>query len=602
MIPVVVDFAGDTAYLPIFEQAAARWEEVITGDLLDVASTPFGPVDDLLINASVVAIDGESGILGRAGADYLRTDGTLLPIHGIMQFDSADMAYMQSQGTLEDVILHEMGHVLGFSSWFFSSRGLSSGTQYTGESALAYYESLTGQTQSYIPLENDGGSGTAYSHWEESIFDTELMTGYAENSPPMPLSVLTIGALEDLGYTVDITRADDFTLSGAGLTGVGAQMPENPVGGELGLQSISTEQAATFAGASYTYAADKALILTAESGADKLEGVLTQFTENAVYFIESISGQNQTVRLDGTFEKNNPDSLSDLKGWVDQITFFSGIFETEQSLAYEESVSVDAVLSDWLAADSAESNWISVENDGSFDDSIAAGAGDDRIDTGNGNDTVTYESATSNYVVFVNPENSAQYVTIDLDSKDLDEGRDVLENVENLSFNGERVAIDSAVSTLQIIDDDAFHWDAEIGLPNSSTISASEAQLYRTYFGALQRQPDDGGYTWWLNEIESGREDLKSMAAGFLWSEEFLGYVDALDGNTINNEVFLTHMYEGVFGRAPDGEGYQWWLDELESGKRTQVDVLVDMTQSNEYVELTMLGAVDYLYGSYSAV
>ena len=112
----------------------------------------------------------------------------------------------------------------------------------------------------------------------------------------------------------------------------------------------------------------------------------------------------------------------------------------------------------------------------------------------------------------------------------------------------------------------------------------------------MQRTPDDGGYNWWLNEIEQGRHTLRSMAAGFIWSEEFLGYVDAKDGNSILNDDFLTHMYKAVFGREPDGEGYNWWLNELDSGKRTQTDVLVDMTQSNEYVEITLLGVVDYLY------
>jgi hypothetical protein len=39
------------------------------------------------------------------------------------------------------------------------------------------------------------------------------MTGWAENSPPMPLSKITVGSLEDLGYTVSYTMADSFALS-----------------------------------------------------------------------------------------------------------------------------------------------------------------------------------------------------------------------------------------------------------------------------------------------------------------------------------------------------------------------------------------------------
>lgn len=54
-------------------------------------------------------------------------------------------------------------------------------------------------------------------------------------------------------------------------------------------------------------------------------------------------------------------------------------------------------------------------------------------------------------------------------------------------------------------------------------------------------------------------------------------------------------MYLGVFGGPPDQSGFDFWTAELESGARTQADVLVAMTQSNDYVEQTVLAAVDYL-------
>jgi hypothetical protein len=38
------------------------------------------------------------------------------------------------------------------------------------------------------------------------------MTGYAEASPPMPLSIITVGALADLGYLVNYSAADPFSL------------------------------------------------------------------------------------------------------------------------------------------------------------------------------------------------------------------------------------------------------------------------------------------------------------------------------------------------------------------------------------------------------
>lgn len=146
-----------------------------------------------------------------------------------------------------------------------------------------------------------------------------------------------------------------------------------------------------------------------------------------------------------------------------------------------------------------------------------------------------------------------------------------------------------------IIDDDSSHWNADVGLMDGGVIPAAAAQLFRVYYGALGRLPDDGGFRWWSGEIAAGRHDLRSMAAGFIFSDEFQGIADANDDGQVSNEEFVTHMYEKVFGREPDAGGFEFWTRELASGSKTQTDVLVDMTQSNEYVELTLRPLAGYL-------
>lgn len=150
---------------------------------------------------------------------------------------------------------------------------------------------------------------------------------------------------------------------------------------------------------------------------------------------------------------------------------------------------------------------------------------------------------------------------------------------------------------LEIIDDDGNLWNSSISSCDGGEVSVAQAQVFRTYFGTLGREPDIGGYEWWLNEINESRHDLRSMAAGFIFSEEFTGFFGAPDGNSIDNADFVNHMYQNVFGREPDEGGFAFWFGELDSGNRTQTDVLVDMTQSNEYVELTAQNAVDFLIG-----
>jgi hypothetical protein len=203
----------------IFQQAANRWSQVITGDLPN-ASYNGTTVDDLLINASSISIDGVNGILGQAGPDRFRS-GSLLPYHGVMQFDAADMASMEASGLLFSVVLHEMGHILGIGT-LWSSKGLLAGAgtsnpRFTGANATAQYNQIFGTTGTGVPVENTGGSGTRDSHFRDSILTSELMTGWAGPGTNLPLSRITVGSLADIGYTVNYAAADAYTPSSSAL-------------------------------------------------------------------------------------------------------------------------------------------------------------------------------------------------------------------------------------------------------------------------------------------------------------------------------------------------------------------------------------------------
>jgi hypothetical protein len=203
----------------IFQQAAARWQEIIVGDLPNVTYRGQA-VDDILINASSVVIDGVNGVLGQAGPDALRP-GSSLPYHGIMQFDSADMASMERSGLLYGVVLHEMGHVLGIGT-VWANRGLVSGAGtsnpiFVGAHATAAYNQLFGTSAAGVPVENTGGPGTAGGHWRETIFVSELMTGWAGPGTNLPVSSVTVASLWDMGYTVNMAAANLYTPSASAL-------------------------------------------------------------------------------------------------------------------------------------------------------------------------------------------------------------------------------------------------------------------------------------------------------------------------------------------------------------------------------------------------
>lgn len=215
--------------LAAFTNAAARWASLILGDLpdeqfIDQPAVPCSPalnetIDDLVIFAELENIDGPGGTLGQAGACWIR-DGTLFPITGIMRFDTSDILDIEASGRLEDVILHEMGHVIGFSPFFWEAMGLIVGggtvdPHFIGPSARSAWRFATqtlGFTGSIVPLENSGGGGTRDAHWRESIARNELMTGFLDDGIN-PLSAITVSLFRDMGYVVSDSQSDEFTLS-----------------------------------------------------------------------------------------------------------------------------------------------------------------------------------------------------------------------------------------------------------------------------------------------------------------------------------------------------------------------------------------------------
>ena len=200
----------------IFTAAKTRWEAIITGDLPDAIYNGLR-VDDLRIDASFKPIDGAGGTLGQAYFDAVRSD-SFLPVHGFMEFDTADAARLQNDGSLYNVILHEMGHVLGFDPNLWLAKGLLTGItgndpKFVGQRATSEYKAIFGTSRSSVPVEADYGVGTRLSHWRESILDNELMTGIIEApNVRMPISRITVGSFIDLGYTADLSAADTYSV------------------------------------------------------------------------------------------------------------------------------------------------------------------------------------------------------------------------------------------------------------------------------------------------------------------------------------------------------------------------------------------------------
>ena len=248
---VTVRFFGGTpepAVQSAVLSAASRLQQIVAGDLPDQpinaivsGCAPGAPpinevIDDIVIYVRVTSIDGPLGILADAGpCGPTRLASPFLPFIGEMDIDEADVTFMLNNGLTNNVILHEMMHALGFGTmWAPSSVAPSvpnllqgSGTLnpiFMGPLARAAYLSAGGTSVAGVPVENTGGTGTAGSHWRQTVFSNELMTGTI-SAGARPLSAVTITSLADLGYAVNVAAADPFTVTPPGQLRAGVQSP-----------------------------------------------------------------------------------------------------------------------------------------------------------------------------------------------------------------------------------------------------------------------------------------------------------------------------------------------------------------------------------------
>lgn len=190
-----------------FKNAADYLTTVITDDIGGGGRYRGVTIDDLYVTAELKAIDGEGGILGQAGPTAVWT-ATELTAAGQMQFDIADALTYFDKGLWDDIVTHELMHVLGFGSlWNYGTNPLVSGNQYLGAKALYAYQK-THPGELFIPVEDEFGSGTAGSHWDEGSLTNELMTGFIndDGNPATVndnyLSEFSVMSLADLAYTV----------------------------------------------------------------------------------------------------------------------------------------------------------------------------------------------------------------------------------------------------------------------------------------------------------------------------------------------------------------------------------------------------------------
>ena len=211
-------------------RAADRWENLITEGLPDTDvefdSSVFtwwsnwSPhpvyIDEQIDDLRIYVREDPAGFAW-GGPLWVRLAGRL-PIFGMIGLHPDVFSY--TEHTAVAIVTHEIGHCLGFSGWTWEDFGLlgnpseggdpDADTYFSGRLAVAAFNYAGGWRYEgrKVPVENGGDD----SHWRWSVFGRELMTPYPTLLTDNPLSDITLQSLADLGYKVDLSLADPYTV------------------------------------------------------------------------------------------------------------------------------------------------------------------------------------------------------------------------------------------------------------------------------------------------------------------------------------------------------------------------------------------------------
>ena len=213
-IEIQVLTSGMQQYSEIFSRAAERWSRVIA-DTQPPANVDGEVIKGLRVVVQVGDFGFEDGIYAESRTRQ-RREHNAIPVLGEMKLDRQSLEELAPKGMILDVVSHEIGHLLGFGGRWFSLNLIegesTDNPRFKGPNTMREYAKLMGYPDPIqIPIEGEGGTATTECHWRNSIFGNELMTGHIE-APGNPLSLLSIASLEDIGYQVNYSAAEPYSI------------------------------------------------------------------------------------------------------------------------------------------------------------------------------------------------------------------------------------------------------------------------------------------------------------------------------------------------------------------------------------------------------
>jgi hypothetical protein len=105
-----------------------------------------------------------------------------------------------------------------------------------------------------------------------------------------------------------------------------------------------------------------------------------------------------------------------------------------------------------------------------------------------------------------------------------------------------------------------------------------EDSVTASYKIALLRAPDQEGFSYWLLQVQGGQPRLEVLR-NMVRSDEF-----TKTRSVLTDEQFVTSLYTGFLARQPDDDGKAYWLAQLANGG-SRTNVALSFVDSDEFAD-----------------
>lgn len=117
--------------------------------------------------------------------------------------------------------------------------------------------------------------------------------------------------------------------------------------------------------------------------------------------------------------------------------------------------------------------------------------------------------------------------------------------------------------------------------PATVACNTDADSITASYKIALLRAPDTAGFQYWQTQLQADTQTRINVLENMVRSKEF---ADLHQG--LNDTQYVTSLYKGLLGRAPEQAGLDYWLGQLANGL-SRADAAQGFVDSPEFADPT---------------